>query len=148
MCVLVHAVSHAGSRELHATRLEVRPLQTASMRHVHTCMPAPVSVYIYAISYLMRMMCMQNMHRYAVQRGSVQRASLEDSTDATTMDWAGMIWRLKGHMALPINFIKASSMVCASRALHAHECPTLCMQSSCHPGGRGGPNFCRMQGVN
>jgi hypothetical protein len=133
MCVLVHAVSHAGSRELHATRLEVRPLQTASMRH--TCMPAPVSVYIYAISYLMRMMCMQNMHRYAVQRGSVQRASLEDSTDATTMDWAGMIWRLKGHMALPINFIKASSMLCASRALHAHECPTLCMQSSCMPSG-------------
>ena len=44
-------------------------------------------------------MCMQNMHRYAVQRGSVHRASLEDSTDATTMDWAGMIWRLKGHMA-------------------------------------------------
>ena len=53
----------------------------------------------------MRMMCMQNMHRYEVQRGSVQTVSLEDSTDATTMDWAGMIWRLKGHMALPINFM-------------------------------------------
>ena len=136
--VSVHVVTHAGLRELHPTRLEVRPLQTASMRH--TCMPAPVSVYIYAISYLMRMMCMQNMHRYAVQRGSVHGASPEDLTDEPVMDWAGPIWRWKGPMAQLSNCVKAFSMFRASRALHAHECPTLCMQPSCHLGGRGGPN--------
>ena len=46
MCVLVHAVSHAGSRELHATRLEVRPLQTASGHATHMHASASVRLYI------------------------------------------------------------------------------------------------------
>ena len=40
------------------------------------------------MSYLARMMYMQNMDRYiySVQRGTVQRASLEDSTEELRTD--------------------------------------------------------------
>ena len=44
MCICVRAVTHAGSRELHATHVKVRPLQTASTRHVY--MHASASVHV------------------------------------------------------------------------------------------------------
>ena len=55
----------------------------------------------------MRMMYMQNMRRYLVRKGSVQRASPEDSTDEPAMHWIGTCGRLKGPMVLLISSIKA-----------------------------------------
>ena len=51
-------------------------------------------------------------------------------------DWIGTCGRLKGPMTLVIRFVQAFTIFCASHALHAHACITLCMQSSCLPRGR------------
>ena len=98
-------------------------------------MRALVSMYIYDMSCLMRMMCMRNMHRYAVQRGSVHGASPEDLTDEPVMDWAGPIWRWKGPMAQLSNCVKAFSMFRASRTMHTSTKMPKTMQATLMPSG-------------
>ena len=66
MCVLVHVVTHAGSRKLHATRLEVRPLQNGfHATHMH----ASASVHLY--------MCYKLSHAHDVHAKHAQVRSAE-----------------------------------------------------------------------
>ena len=79
-------------------------------------------MYIHVMSYHMRMMYMQNMRRYLVRKGSVQRASPEDSTDEPVMHWIGTCGLLKGLMALWCNALKLFHVFCASHAFNTHAC--------------------------